>query len=160
MNIGCVNMNRLELFIKLLQTLEEKVGEIPWKFYKDICLELASNINTPKEILTILAQYNDIEILLPLVRRKELSEDIIALLFEKHLNAIDWELAHHPNIPIKMLESLATNASPLIREMVANNPRISSSITKLLVTDSDARVRRALFCNSVATKYIVESILR
>lgn len=60
---------------------------------------------------------------------------------EDELARIRWHIAYNPNIPVDILQILATDSNSLIRKAVARNLQTSTETLRVLAEDRNDRVR-------------------
>lgn len=107
-------------------------------------LELASNLNTPAEVLAELAKDGDLDVKTNVADNPNTPEASLAELAKDEDWRVRYYTASNPNTPVESLAELAKDEDWLVRSCAASNPNTPAENLVELSKDSDIMLQKYL----------------
>jgi len=124
-----------EIVLKVLKEVNEPDGR---SLSFDEKCKLAENLNTPTEILKVLATDEDYDVRSLVAGNPNTPvETLKVLATDKHFHVRYW-VAGNPNTPVELLKILATDKHFHVRYWVAKNPNYKTQTLELTQVQYDA----------------------
>lgn len=124
---------------------------------EEICLGVASNRNTPPDILSAIYK-KSLRVRSAVASNPSAPPSLLVLLAGDF--AVWAQVANNPGAPATLLTQLATHESLDVRENVARNSAAPLSVLQLLAKDKDYEVRETLAENPTTPTDILELLLQ
>ena len=121
---------------------------------------IATNPNTPVEILEAYANSSNAQIRISVANNPNAPVKILKLLANSEDYKMRFRVGRNPNTPTNLLESLANDSNSCVRESVSQNPNAPLEILEKLANDRNLFVRESVVKNPQCTHHIKEIIFK
>jgi hypothetical protein len=145
-----MNFRPFQAFLRLLEKLNGKLS-------LEDRIELAHNLNTPPETLTILAQDEYEDVRYWVARNTNTPQETLPILAQDESWYVRWGVADNPNTPPEILTILAQDEDVDVRATARQNPNYNpvkelkvnvkqyEALKALLATSQDADLKSIQF---------------
>ena len=109
------------------------------------------------EMLSILADSDDMQARWAVAKNPHTSETILARLAKDPINLVRALVANNPKTPVTMLTELF-NDEKIVRDGLTGNPNTPEKLLKLFINENDRMARLRVADNPGATKSVLEAL--